>query len=47
MLQTSQLIETNITEKIQLPCYSEKTHIFANSTVDATMKVLVPYKEIV
>ena len=44
---TSQLIETNITEKIQLPCYSEKTHIFVNSTVDATMKVLVPYKEII
>ena len=42
-----QLIETNITEKIQLPCYSEKTHIFVNSTVDATMKVLVPYKEII
>lgn len=47
MLQTSQLIETNITEKIQLPCYEEKTHIFVNSTVDATMKVLVPYKEII
>ena len=38
---------TNITEKILLPCYSEKTHIFVNSTVDATMKVLVPYKEII
>lgn len=46
-LQTPQLIETNITEKIQLPCYKEKTHIFVNSTVDATMKVLVPYKEII
>ena len=46
-LTTSQLIETNITEKILLPCYSEKTHIFVNSTVDATMKVLVPYKEII
>ena len=42
-----QVIETNITEKIQLPCYSEKTHVFVNSTVDATMKVLVPYKEII
>ena len=42
-----QLIETNITEKILLPCYSEKTHIFVNSTVDASMKVLVPYKEII
>ena len=45
--QTPQLIETNITEKIQLPCYSEKTHVFINSTVDVTMKVLVPYKEII
>lgn len=44
---TTQLIETNITEKILLPCYEEKTHIFVNSTVDATMKVLVPYKEII
>lgn len=42
-----QLIETNITEKIKLPCYKEKTHIFVNSTIDATMKVLVPYKEII
>ena len=46
-LRNSQLIETNITEKIQLPCYSEKTHVFVNSTVDASMKVLVPYKEII
>ena len=46
-LRNPQLIETNITEKIQLPCYEEKTHIFVNSTVDATMKVLVPYKEII
>ena len=45
--RNSQLIETNITEKIQLPCYSEKTHVFVNSTVDASMKVLVPYKEII
>lgn len=45
--KTSQLIETNIKEKIQLPCYEEKTHIFLNGTVDATMKVLVPYKEII
>lgn len=44
---TPQLIETNITEKILLPCYEEKTHIFVNSTVDTTMKVLVPYKEII
>lgn len=42
-----QVIETNITEKIQLPCYSEKTHIFVDSTVDASMKVLMPYKEII
>ena len=40
----TQLIETNITEKIQLPCYSEETHIFVNNTLDTTMKVLVPYK---
>ena len=40
-------IETNITEKILLPCYEEKAHIFVNSTIDATMKVLVPYKEII
>lgn len=46
-LEFPQLIETNITEKIQLPCYSEKTHIFVNSTVDAAMKALVPYKEII
>ena len=43
----TQIIETNITEKILLPCYEDKTHIFVNSTVDATMKVLVPYKEII
>lgn len=46
-INTPQLIETNITEKILLPCYEEKTHIFVNSTIDATMKVLVPYKEII
>lgn len=47
ILYTPQLIETNITEKILLPCYEDKTHIFVNSTVDATMKVLVPYKEVI
>ena len=46
-LRNSELIETNITEKILLPCYEEKTHVFVNSTVDATMKVLVPYKVII
>lgn len=45
--KTSQLIETNITEKIQLPCYKEKTHIFVNSTIEVSIKVLVPYKEII
>lgn len=44
-VNTPQLIETNITEKILLLCYEEKTHIFVNSTIDASMKVLVPYKE--
>lgn len=46
-LETPELIETNITKKILLPCYEGKTYIFANSTIDTTMKVLVPYKEII
>lgn len=37
-----QLIETNITEQISLPCYKDKTHIFVTGGIDGSIKAKVP-----
>ena len=45
-LQTPELIETDITERIELPCYNPTTHIIVNSgnIEPSNVKVLVPMK---
>lgn len=42
VLETSQLIETNITKEILLPCYKDKTHLFATGGLDGTIKAKIP-----
>ena len=37
-----QLIETNITEQILLPCYKDKTHLFVIGGIDGGIKAKVP-----
>lgn len=39
---TPQLIETNITEKILLQCYKDKTHLFVTGGIDGGIKAKVP-----
>ena len=42
-LENSELIETNITSKLKIPTYDEKTHIYINSPngINPTLKVVV------
>lgn len=42
VLETSQLIETNITKEILVPCYKDKTHLFVTGGIDGAIKAKVP-----
>ena len=42
VLETSQLIETNITKEILVPCYKDKTHLFVTGGIDGTIKAKIP-----
>ena len=37
-----QLIETNITKEILVPCYKDKTHLFVTGGIDGTIKAKIP-----
>ena len=39
---TPQLIETNITKEILVPCYKDKTHLFVTGGIDGTIKAKIP-----
>lgn len=41
-LVTTQLIETNITKEILVPCYKDKTHLFVTGGLDGTIKAKIP-----
>ena len=41
-LVTTQLIETNITKEILIPCYKDKTHLFVTGGIDGTIKAKIP-----